>query len=82
MNDRVIGPYFFFENEESTAETVNGGMCQNMLNNFLAPDLSSKWIIVINSSFYKMGLLVIHLMHLFSCYMTCLARTSYPKDAH
>ena len=36
--------------------------------------LLSKWIIVVNSGFNKIGLLASYLMHLFSCCMKCLAR--------
>ena len=44
--------------------------------------LSSKWIVVMNSGFNKIGLLATHLMNLFSCSMKCLARASYLTDAH
>ena len=75
MHNRVIGPYSF-ENEGVT-ETVNGETYQNML----LHQLSSKWIIVMNSVVY-LPVTATHLIYIFSCCMRCLARTSYPKDGH
>ena len=51
MHDRVVGPYFF-ENEESVTETVREKRYRNMLNTFLAL-VVEQWIIVLYSDFNK-----------------------------
>ena len=57
-----------------------------MLNTFLVPVVEQmnniRFELVMNSGFNKMELLATHLIHLFSCWIKCLAKTSYPKDAH
>ena len=48
-----------------------------MLNTFLAPVVEQ--IDNRNEIWFQ---LATHLLHIFSCCMKCLTRTSYPKDAH